>query len=183
MTHRWSTTLTGALAVGLASCAKPAPQEPVKTAAAPAVKEKPAPARRNARGKITSISMEDLFALHQTGQVLLLDARPSFFYSLGHIQGAISMPKRRQRRAHRQREEEIKTALAAKKTIVLYCTNVACPDARTVAANFPKPATPAPSHGYESWRKAASMEGKRPARLRIKSFSADYHTRPILTEN
>ena len=136
MTHGWSTTFTVALAVGLVSCAEPARQEPVKKTAAPVVKETRPPEPPKPRGKITPISMESLFTLHQTGQVLLFDARPSFFYSLGHIQGAISMPKGGSVAHIGQREAEIKAALAAGKTIVLYCTNASCPDARSVAVNL-----------------------------------------------
>jgi rhodanese-related sulfurtransferase len=156
MTRRWSTTLAGVLAVGLASCAKPASQEPVKPPTAPAAKEKPAPKPPAPRGRITSISMEDLYLLHQNGQVMLLDARPSFFYSLGHIQGAISMPSGGSAEHIRLREEEIKTVLAAKKTIVLYCTNAACPDAHNVAENFSKAGYPCSvlAGGYESWKES-----------------------------
>jgi rhodanese-related sulfurtransferase len=156
MTGRRSTILTVAAAVGLVSCAKPAPQQPVKPPSVPAVKEKAAPKPPAPRGRITSISMEDLYLLHQNGQVMLLDARPSFFYSLGHIQGAISMPSGGSAEHIKLREEEIKTSLAAKKTIVLYCTNASCPDARAVAANFAEAGYPCSvlAGGYESWKES-----------------------------
>ena len=156
MTRRWFTTLAGALAVALASCAKPAPQEPVKPAPPATVKEKAAPAPPKPAGAITAISMENLYLLHQNNQVMLLDARPSFFYSLGHIQGAISMPSGGSANHIKLREEEIKTSLAAGKTIVLYCTNAACPDARAVAANFSKAGYPSSVlvGGYESWKES-----------------------------
>ncbi len=157
MTGRWSTILTVASAVGLMSCANPAPQEPVTPPSAPALKEQPAPETPDPpRGRITSISMEELYLLHQNGQLLLLDARPSFFYSLGHIQGAISMPKGGSANHIKLREAEIKTALAAKKTIVTYCTNASCPDARSVAANLSEAGYPCSIlvGGYESWKES-----------------------------
>jgi rhodanese-related sulfurtransferase len=156
MTHRWSTTLAGALAVALASCAKPAPQGAVTQAPPKPAKQKATPAPPKPAGAITAISMEELFALQQSGKLFLLDARPSFFYSLGHIQGAISMPSGGSANHIKLREEEIKTSLAAGKTIVLYCTNAACPDARAVAANFSKAGYPCSVlvGGYESWKES-----------------------------
>ena len=134
MTFRRSSFLTAAIALGLASCAPPAPQPTTPESPLATVKK---PVRMNDRGKITSISLTELFALQQADQVLLYDARPRFFYNLGHLPGAISLPKSADCDAQIiQREAEIKAALAAKKTIVIYCTNLACPDARTVATHL-----------------------------------------------
>jgi rhodanese-related sulfurtransferase len=156
MTRRWPTSFTAILAVGLVSCAEPVPQEPVKTPAAPAVKKQAAPKPSAPRGQVTSISMEKLFLLHQNGGVFLLDARPSFFYSLGHIQGAISMPSGGSAEHIKMRGEEIRTVLAAGKTIVLYCTNAACPDARVVAANLAEAgySSSVLAGGYEAWKES-----------------------------
>lgn len=150
MTCHRSRLLTAAIALGLASCAQPVVQEtPV-----PAVKK---PVRMNGRGKITSISLTELFALQQADQVLLYDARPGFFYSLGHLPGAISLPKSADCDAQiTRREAEIKAALAAKKTIVIYCTNLACPDARTVAihlAGFGYSSSTL-TGGWEAWKES-----------------------------
>lgn len=154
MIRRWPTCFIAVLAIGLVSCAKPVLQEPVKAPPTPAVAQKPAPKPPAPRGQVSSISMEQLFLLHQNGEVFLLDARPSFFYSLGHIQGAISMPSGGSAAHIKMREEEIKTVLAAKKTIVLYCTNAACPDARAVAANLADAgySSSVLVGGYESWK-------------------------------
>lgn len=156
MIRRWPTSCIAVLAVGLVSCAKPVPQESVIVPSAPVAKQKPAPKLPAPRGQITSISMEKLFLLHQNGEVFLLDARPSFFYSLGHIQGAISMPSGGSAEHIKLREEEIKTILAAKKSIVLYCTNAACPDARAVAANLAEAgySSSVLVGGYESWKES-----------------------------
>ncbi|MGL4399955.1 MAG: rhodanese-like domain-containing protein [Luteolibacter sp.] len=154
MTRRWPAIFTVVLAVGIVSCAKPTPQEPVKSPSTPVVTRKPALEPAVPCGQVTSISMEKLFQLHQNGEVFLLDARPSFFYSLGHIQGAISMPSGGSAEHIKMREEEIKTVLAAKKTIVLYCSNAACPDARAVAANLAEAgySSSVLVGGYESWK-------------------------------
>ncbi len=156
MTGRWSRILSVALAVFTVSCAEPPREEPVSQPAAPVVKKESPAAPTQERGRMTSISMEELFLLHQNDKVFLLDARPSFFYSVGHIQGAISMPKGGSAAHIRMREEEIKTVLAAGKTIVLYCTNAACPDARSVAANLSAAGYPSSVlvGGYEAWKES-----------------------------
>ena len=133
MTSHQFRFLAVAIALGLASCAQPARQATPETPLA-AVKK---PVKMHGRGKITSISLSELFALQQADQVLLYDARPRFFYNLGHLPGAISLPKSADCDAQiTQREPEIKAALAAKKTIVVYCTNLACPDARSIAIHL-----------------------------------------------
>ena len=154
MTFHRSPFLTAAIAFGLASCAQPARQAAAPETPVAAEKK---PVRMNGRGKITSISLTDLFALQQADQVLLYDARPGFFYSLGHLPGAISLPKSADCDAQiTRREAEIKAALAAKKTIVIYCTNLACPDARTVAihlAGFGYSSSTL-TGGWEAWKES-----------------------------
>ncbi len=114
------------------------------------------PVLMNGRGKLTSISLTELFALQQSGNVLIYDARPGYFYLLGHIPGAISLPKSDCDAQIAKREAEIKAAIAAKKPIVIYCTNLLCPDARTVAnhlAGFGYSSSVL-SGGWESWKES-----------------------------
>lgn len=139
MTSNRFAFLPGLLALGIASCAptRTEPQAAKPAAEAPPVspefKKKP---RLNGRGKVSSISLTEAFALQQNGQALIYDARPTFFYQMGHIPGAIHLPKTRADAQIHAREQEIKDALAAGKTIIVYCTNFACPDARTVAIHL-----------------------------------------------
>ena len=154
MTFHRSPFLTATIALGLASCAQPVPQA---AAPAPPVAADKKPVRMNERGKITSISLTELFALQQADQVLLYDARPGFFYHLGHLPGAISLPKSADCDEQiTERKAEIKAALAAKKTIVIYCTNLTCPDARTVAihlAGFGYSSSTL-TGGWEAWKES-----------------------------
>lgn len=122
----------------LAGACVPPPSAPATPAAKkePVAANRPNPARVNGRGKISSISLTDFFERQQAGKVLLFDARPAFFYTLGHIPGAINLPKASCDAQIVKREAEIKAALAAGKTIVIYCTNLLCPDARTVAIHM-----------------------------------------------
>ena len=143
------------LAFALVACAGPSPSPapvPVPGKQEAAAK---APSKRGL-GKVSSIPLEDFFALQQSGKVLIFDARPSFIYKLGHIPGAINLPKNRCAEAIAAREPEIKAALAAGKTIVVYCSSLTCPDARTVAMHISGFGHPASvfSGGWDAWKTA-----------------------------
>ncbi|MDP3851615.1 MAG: rhodanese-like domain-containing protein [Luteolibacter sp.] len=109
-----------------------------------------------APGKLSSISMEDFFLLHESGKTLLFDARPSLIYRMGHIPGAINLPKSRCDERIAVRGAQIRGALAAGKTIVVYCTGITCPDAHTVAMRLSSSGHPASvfSGGWDSWKEA-----------------------------
>jgi rhodanese-related sulfurtransferase len=165
-------TILGApvLALALAACAaKPAGPpfdgasnhadlDPAAAQKTPATKTEYKKPRigMNDRGDVSSISLERFFLLHQSGKALVFDARPKFFYNLGHIPGAISLPKNNCDEQIASRENEIKSALAEGKSIVVYCTSLTCPDARTVAmhiAGFGHSATIF-SGGWDAWKDA-----------------------------
>lgn len=140
-----------ALAIVAASCA-PAPQPP-PVVSQPSPATKPAPAKPDhekrerlkpsERGEVSSISMDKLFELQQSGNVLLYDARPSVLFNAGHIAGAINFPKSIAGDVIKVREPELKSAKTSGKTIVVYCSGPLCSDARTVARLLA-------SHGYSS---------------------------------
>jgi rhodanese-related sulfurtransferase len=144
-------------ALVFAACAKP--PAPTAISPVPTVSEKAPykkPIRMNGRGKVSSISLEQFFVLRESGKALVFDARPAFFYSLGHIPGAVHLPKSNCDERIHEKEGEIKAALAAGKTIIVYCTSVTCPDARTVAmhiSGFGYPATVF-SGGWDAWKEA-----------------------------
>jgi rhodanese-related sulfurtransferase len=164
MTISWLNSLIFLTALGLISCADPVRE--VSALVLPAGKKTPAGKRAspnkskvprmNGRGEITSISLEKLFALQQSGSALIYDARPSFYYSMGHIPGALNLPKANSDAQIIERKAEIESALAAKKTIVVYCTNLTCPDARTVAihlASFGYSSSTL-TGGWDSWKES-----------------------------
>jgi rhodanese-related sulfurtransferase len=122
-------------ALMLAGCTMPESETPAPPAPEPQPVYKKPP-RMNGRGKITSISFEDFFALQQSGKAMIFDARPAFIYQLGHIPGAIHLPKDNCDTQIHSREESIKSALADGKTLVTYCSGPGCPDARTVAIHI-----------------------------------------------
>ena len=150
--------LAATMLIGIPSCVQPDHRQ-IKAAPAPEMEKPPAPSKpvnMNGRGKVSSISIENLFTLQQGENVLLFDARPGFFYALGHIPGAISMPKADCDKLINKHEGEIKAAIAAKKTIVVYCTNLLCPDARTVARHLAALgySSSTLTGGWDSWKEA-----------------------------
>lgn len=109
------------------------------------------------RGKLTTVSLEQFFTMQQAGTAMIFDARPAFFYSLGHVPGAIHLPRSKNcDEAIHSRESEIKEALAAGKTLVVYCSGPGCPDARTVAMHISGFGYPVAvfSGGWDAWKEA-----------------------------
>jgi len=163
MTIRGLHLPTLALVIVVAACAGPATKPPTaglleNRASAPAVaKPYHKPVRMNGRGAVTDIEVNDLFTLQQSGKALIYDARPAFFYHLGHIPGAFNLPTNRCDEAIASREAEIATALAAGKTIVVYCSGITCPDARTVAIHLSGFGYPVKifAGGWAAWQEAA----------------------------
>ena len=164
MTPPWIHFSGPALALVIASCAA-SNQVPSATrgqthppgTASPTTQPpstKPAPTKQP--GEVAPISLGDFFALQQSGKALIYDARQPFFYHLGHIPGAINLPQKQCDAAITARESEIKAALAAGKTLIVYCSSRTCPDARTVAIHLSISGYPARFFpgGWEEWRTA-----------------------------
>lgn len=140
------------------SCTNPPPAKttPANKQTAAATPESDKPARTTTPGQVTSITLGEFFPLQQSGKTLIYDARAPFFYHLGHIPDAINLPRGHCDTSIPAREVEIKAALAAGKTIVVYCSSITCADARIVAlrlAGFGYPARIFPG-GWEEWRTA-----------------------------
>lgn len=152
-------TLLGGIASALAcllfSCAEPPeiPVPPLDPTKAPAVKEE-TPTPPSKPGSVTRMPLGDLFQLVQANAALIYDVRPTVFYKLGHIPGAISWPKSQLEAGLAEKEPRIRAANAANTPVVIYCTDLACPDAVNVAT-----ALAARGHtvavlqgGYEAWK-------------------------------
>lgn len=147
--------LAGALI--LASCADHAARNtPPRPASRPSASNE-TPERTVVRpGAVTTIGLEELFPLHQSGDLLLIDARQPFFYNLGHITGAVNLPRGSSAATIRKRDAEFRKAVASGKTIVTYCTGVTCPDARSVAEQISALGHPVRvfTQGWHIWRDA-----------------------------
>ena len=114
------------------------------------------PVRMNGRGDVSSISLEEMFALQGSGNALIFDARPGYLFLLGHIPGAESLPKSDCENSIAKIDERLKSTVAAGKPIIVYCSGIMCPDARTVAMHISGYGHPAKifSGGYDAWKKA-----------------------------
>lgn len=114
------------------------------------------PVVNNDRAKISTITLEEFFQLHESGKALVIDARPSFVYQFGHIPGAINLPKKGCAEAIAKRDAEFRSAVAAGKTIVVYCTGLSCPDAHTVANHLAACGIPSSVFhgGWDAWQEA-----------------------------
>ena len=164
MTRPRSLIAIPVLALALASCAGSAGLAPASgstrqspgTTPPPPKPEYQKPVRMNGRGTLASISLGDFFALQQADKALIYDARPAFFYHLGHVPGAVNLTKSRCDDQILAKEAEIKAALAKGKTIVVYCTGLTCPDARSVAIHISGFGYPVKifSGGWHAWKDA-----------------------------
>lgn len=140
-------------------CVESPPKEappPVTTAK----EEKPTTRAGTLPGRVTRIALGDLFALQQSGDVLIYDVRPAFFHSIGHIPGSVSWPKSAYAKQLATREVEIRAAASSGRPVVLYCTDMACPDARNVATQLAARGhdTRVLEGGWEAW-KAGGLPG------------------------
>lgn len=138
----------------MSPAAPPVVSPPPKLAAPAPKPDVPPPAAKT--GKLTVMPLETFFPRQQAGSALIYDARPGFVAAFGKIPGAISWPRGDFEKQIAQREPEIRQAAAAGKVVVIYCTDLACPDARAIAEKLA-----ARGHdvsilegGYATWKEA-----------------------------
>ncbi len=133
------------------------PEEPVtKAIEKPHSKALKVSSTHKSIGKSSSIGLEELFQLQQSGKVLIYDVRVPYFYQIDHIPGAINWPYTDYIAQIQSRDLEIQTALASGKKVVVYCFNFGCPEARGVAHKLARRdyKISVLSLGIDSWRAA-----------------------------
>ena len=142
--------LTWAMGLIAASCA-PSPRDESSSGAPVAAGPEKTKVSRD--GDVSSIGFDDFFALHQQGKVLVIDARPAYHYQLGHIPGALNLPKEADESALTTMREHFMQAQAENQTIVVYCSGILCADARTVARRIARHGHNARifSGGWNAW--------------------------------
>lgn len=148
------TSLT-AIALMAASCAEP-PEKPVPPLDPSKAPEKPAeaPAAPATPGKLTRMPLGDLYQLVQNQAAVIYDVRPAIFYKIGHIPGATSWPKGDFDKDLAKHEPRIRAANTESTPVVLYCTDLACPDAISVATALVERghSVSVLQGGYEAWK-------------------------------
>ncbi|NWK54041.1 rhodanese-like domain-containing protein [Verrucomicrobiaceae bacterium N1E253] len=141
----FSCSLLAAVCLLFYSCADPSaeslqaegkPQQEVPVAKAdeggPTRDAVQSPGDREA-GEITVIRLEHLFALKQSGQVLLVDCRQPLFHRMGSIPGSVNLPVKKFDSTFSEMKPSLDEARQADQIIVLYCQNEKCPYAYQVA--------------------------------------------------
>lgn len=146
-----------AVAIVLASCAKP-PEKDVPAldpskAKKETITETPTP-EAPSQGTITRMPIGDLYQLTQGNAALIFDVRPKFYYSMGHIPNSISFPEKDFDRHISVHEPSIRLAIRNNTPVVIYCTDLACPDALTVATKLAQRGhnISVLQGGYEAWK-------------------------------
>lgn len=144
--------LAALVAGGVGSCAYKV--EPVVPGAVQSVASKPKSLEKQARA--TAIDLPDALSLQEAGRALIFDVRPGFVYGFGHITGAASWPKNSFSQGLSAHEPSIREAIVTGKTVILYCTDAACPDARTVAEQLVLRghSVSVLKGGYHAWKEA-----------------------------
>jgi rhodanese-related sulfurtransferase len=144
----------------LTSCPEP-PEKPVPPLNASKAIDKPktveTPAPPITAGQVTRMPLGDLYQLVQSNAAVIYDVRPAIFHKMGHIPGSISWPQAHFDRDLPTQEPRIRAALAQRTPVVIYCTDLACPDAVSVATRLAQRghSVSVLQGGYEAWKVAA----------------------------
>jgi rhodanese-related sulfurtransferase len=93
-----------------------------------------APAPAGTTGGVRIVGLQETRQMVEAGNVLILDARPDLFHQLGHIKGAKNLSKKNFPKDFETLKDALDAAHAKKRPILVYCADVHCPDASTVAA-------------------------------------------------
>lgn len=109
-----------------------------------------------ARGTVREVDMTTLFGLREAGKAVVYDVRPGFYHRMGHIPGAVSFPRMGFEQHFGEMKPGLDAAVAAGRTIVLYCTDSACPDGGVVAGRLAERGYPVAVYkgGWEEWKAA-----------------------------
>lgn len=144
----------------LSSCPEP-PKKPIPPLdpSKAIEQEKPAeaPAAPTSPGQVSRMPLGDLFQLVQGNAAVIYDVRPAIFHKMGNIPGSISFPEAAFDRDLAKHEPRIRAANTQNTPVVIYCTDLACPDAVTVATKLAQRghSVSVLQGGYEAWKVAA----------------------------
>jgi rhodanese-related sulfurtransferase len=85
-------------------------------------------------GSQGTISLAEAKRRFDDKEALFVDARPRLFYQVGHIQGAVSLP----REDYEKRPDAAILSQYRERKLVLYCSGKDCPDSALLAAYLAK---------------------------------------------
>lgn len=149
-----------AISALLTSCPEP-PKKPVPPLDPTKAVEKEtpteAPAAPSKPGQVSRMPLGDLYQLVQNSAAVIYDVRPAIIHKMGNIPGSISWPQAAFDRDLARHEPRIRAAIAQSTPVVIYCTDLACPDAVSVATSLAQRghSVSVLQGGYEAWKVAA----------------------------
>lgn len=79
------------------------------------------------------VGIDKVAAAVESRSCLIVDARPGIFWEMGHIPGAISLPRKTFLESYPATEPVLREAVAAGRPLLVYCADTHCPDAGALA--------------------------------------------------
>jgi hypothetical protein len=109
-----------AVSICALSCTE-SPEKPIPPLNPSLAEEEPAepPVAPTKPGQVTRMPLGDLYQLVQRNAAVTYDVRPTFYYSIGHVPGAISWPKAAFERDLAKHEPRIRVANAGNTPVVI----------------------------------------------------------------
>lgn len=80
-------------------------------------------------GPIERIDLDSALAAYTEGTAIFVDARENEFYRLGHVPGAVNLP----RGGFRKEIAEFQSKVEKFRAVVVYCSESSCEDSRIIA--------------------------------------------------
>jgi len=109
------------------------------------------------------LSLEDFWSFVEQKKGLILDTRPAIFYRLGHVPGAVSLPRETFDSAYPQLQDILEKD--KDQPLVLYCSSPSCEDSRLVQNVLSKLGYSKVcifADGWEAWTRAELKEEIQP---------------------
>lgn len=106
------------------------------------------------KGSVEKCELAQVIAAVGEGQASIVDARPSLFYRMGHMPGAINVPREQFETAYMKYPD---LALDKKRLVIIYCQSASCEDSTWVAKGLQALGHGKVSifaEGWEAWQAA-----------------------------
>lgn len=123
----------------------------------------PQPGTSPAASQAVEVDLPTFRKMVEGRDARILDARPEVFYQLGHVPGAISLPREDFQARYGALRAELERTKA--RAVVVYCSDLDCEDSRMVAEALVRLAYPSVflfKGGWSAWTEAQLPEEKAP---------------------
>ena len=105
------------------------------------------------------LSLKEFSALVDAEEGLVIDARPEVFYQLGHVPGAINLPREHFESAYQRFESRLEDAKL--QVLIIYCADSSCEDSELVGNSLLELGFPRVlifKGGWSEWSAAGGAE-------------------------